>query len=109
MVCSTLARFACAILSFGLFYPPLFAQIEKYEGKQIITIQFEPRTQPLDPSELHDILPLQLGQPLHIADVRASIERLYATGRYADIQVDAENYSEGGKDGVIIRFITKNS
>ena len=29
-------------------------------------------------------------QPLHAADVRAGIERLFATGRYADIQVDAE-------------------
>jgi len=85
------------------------AQDRKYEGKPILTIQFDPRQQPLDASELHDILPLQLGQPLHMADVRASIERLFATVRYADIQVDAEPYNEGSRDGVIVRFLTKNS
>ncbi len=37
--------------------------------------------------------------------MRASIDRLFATGRYADIQVDAQPYL----DGVIITFITKNS
>ena len=68
-----------------------------------------PTEQPLEPSELHDILPLQKDQPLRMADVRASIERLFATGRYADIQVDAEPYSDGTRDGVIVRFLTKNS
>ena len=48
---------------------------------------------------------MQINQPLRIADVRASIERLFATGRYADIQVDAQPYNRG----VIVRFITKNS
>ena len=37
--------------------------------------------------------------------VRASIERLFATGRYADIQVDAEPYN----GGVIVTFRTTNS
>jgi outer membrane protein assembly complex protein YaeT len=37
--------------------------------------------------------------------VRASVERLFATGRYRDIQVDAES-SDGG---VIVKFITTNS
>lgn len=99
----------CAIFLLAVQLSALFAQDRKFEGKPIITIQFDPKEQPLDPSELHEILPLQLGEPLHMADVRASIERLFATGRYADIQVDAEPYNEGAKDGVIIRFLTKNS
>lgn len=81
------------------------AQSQKYEGKLALTIQFDPKQQPLAPSELFDILPLKINQPLRMADVRASIDRLFATGKYADIQVDAEPYN----DGVIIRFITKNS
>src|SRR5208283_1858431 len=105
----TLAHRFCAIPL--LFFSPavLFGQAQKYEGKQILAIQFDPPEQPLEASELHDILPLQPDQPLRLADVRASIERLFATGRYADIQVDAEPYSQGGKDGVIVRFLTKNS
>jgi len=109
MVCPTLAHFASAILLLAVQPDTLLAQAQKYEGKQVLTIQFDPRQQPLDPSELHDILPLQTNQPLRMADVRASIERLFATGRYADIQVDAEPYNDGSKDGVIVRFLTKNS
>ena len=109
MVRLTLARYFGAILLPLVFPAILVAQAQKYEGKQIVTIQFEPQEQPLDPSELHDILPLKIGEPLRIADVRAAIERLFATGRYTDIQVDAEPYTKDGKDGVIVRFLTKNS
>ncbi len=69
------------------------------------TIQFDPPDQPLEASELHDILPLKMNEPLRIAVVRASIQRLFATGRYADIQVEAQPY----RDGVAVRFITQNS
>jgi outer membrane protein assembly complex protein YaeT len=109
MVRLTLARFACAILLLISPATALQAQTQQYEGKQILTIQFDPKEQPLDASELHDILPLKQDQPLHVADVRAAIERLFATGRYSDIQVDAQPYHDAAKDGVIIKFITKNS
>ena len=110
MVRPTLAYFSCAILTLAALQPhALMAQAGKYEGRQVLTIQFEPKEQPLDPAGLHDILPLQKDQPLRMADVRASIERLFATGRYADIQVEAEPYNDGTRDGVIVRFLTKNS
>jgi len=83
----------------------LLAQDASWEGKRVAAIQFEPARQPLDPAEINQILPLKRNQPLRLADVRASIERLFATGRYADIQVDAEPYL----DGVVVRFLTKNS
>src|SRR5215831_14574007 len=83
----------------------LFAQPSKYDNLPVRNIEFDPRMQPLEASELHDILPLKINQPLRMADIRASIERLFATGRYADIQVDAQPY----RDGVDIIFRTKNS
>jgi outer membrane protein assembly complex protein YaeT len=91
------------------FAPEGRAQVQQYEGKEIVTIQFVPREQPLEPSELYDILPLKQKRPLRMADVRAAIERLFATGRYADVQVDAERYRQGGVDGVIVRILTKSS
>jgi outer membrane protein assembly complex protein YaeT len=109
MVRPPFAHYFCAILLPAIFLPTLFGQAQKYEGKEILTIQFEPKEQPLEASELHDILPLKPGEPLRMADVRASIERLFATGRYADIEVDTEPYTEGAKAGVIVRFLTKNS
>ena len=83
----------------------LLAQYQKYEGREIVNIQFVPPEQPVDAMELFQILPIKRGQPFHIADVRAAIDRLFATGRYADIQVDAQPFG----NGVILRFLTKNS
>src|SRR4051794_15172003 len=89
-----------AVAAFG----PLEAQQPKYEGQTVTTIQFEPRDQPLEAAELHEILPLQMNRPLRMAEVRASIDRLFATGRYTDIQVDAQPYN----GGVAITFKTKD-
>ncbi len=83
----------------------LLAQYQKYEGRPVVNIRFEPAAQPLEGSELFEILPLKRGQPLRMSVVRASVERLFATGRYRDIQVDAEPYN----GGVIIKFITTNT
>jgi len=109
MVRPSFAHYFCALLLPLVASTPLFAQAQKYEGQQILTIQFEPQEQPLDAAELHDMLPLKPGEPLHMADIRASIERLFATGRYTDIQVDAEPFTEGSTKGVIVRFLTKNA
>ena len=106
MVRSLLAYFPCLVVCLAVAWPgTLLAQYQKYDGKEVLTIQFDPVEQPVDPTELHEILPLKIHQPLSMATVRASIERLFATGRYADIQVDAEAY----QNGVIVRFLTKNS
>src|SRR5436305_9588454 len=83
---------------------PLLAQYQKYEGMTITNIQFDPPVQPLEASELHEILPVKMGQPLHITDVRSAIERLFATGRYADIRVDALP----DRDGVALTFVQKS-
>jgi outer membrane protein insertion porin family len=91
--------FACALPSAGL------AQGSKYEGRRIATIQFVPEAQPLEPGEIKDILPLSIKGALRMADIEAAIGRLFATGRYEDIQVDAEPYGEE----VIVRFVTRAS
>ncbi|PWU07477.1 MAG: hypothetical protein C5B51_09970 [Terriglobia bacterium] len=100
------ARFALLPLSFVFWAaaPVLTAQA-RYEGRDIVNIQFDPVQQPLAPDELNAILPLKRGEPLRMTDIHASIERLFATGRYSDIQVDAQPYDSG----VVIRFLTKNS
>ena len=96
------------ILVFFVFVigpPALLADASSYEGKTIAHIVFVPREQPVDPEELHHILPVKERTPLHLDDVRAAISRLYATGTYADIKVDAEI-----RDGeLILRFITQNN
>jgi outer membrane protein insertion porin family len=94
-----------ALLLLAAAHPlPLRAQYQKYEGMTISNIQFEPRDQPLEAAELHELLPLQIGKPLHITDVRTTIDRLFATGRYVDLRVDAQPYN----GGVAITIVTKN-
>src|SRR5579871_1010533 len=80
-------------------------QGQKYEGLLVRNVRFVPEAQPLSASELHDLLPLKMNQTLRMADVRASIERLFASGAYTDIQVEAEPY----RDGVAITIHTTNS
>src|SRR5260370_13824623 len=103
LVRSPLAYTACIILLLAAAQPPsLLAQYQKYEGRPVVNIRFEPAEQPVEGSELFEIVPLKRGQTLRMPVVRASVERLFATGYYRDIQVDAEPYN----GGVIIKFIT---
>jgi len=74
-----------------------------YEGKPITDIQFDPGRQPLAIDQLKALLPTRVGQPLHAAELRDAIQRLYATGEYADIAADATL----GSDGVTLKFLTK--
>ena len=76
-----------------------------FDGQRIVNIVFDPPAQPLDARELDEILPVKRDQGYTAAAIRNSIERLYASGRYQDIQVDASPVT----GGVLIRFITKNS
>ena len=77
----------------------------QFEGETVANIAFEPARQPVDGRDLFDLLPIKRNQPYHAADARTAIERLYATGRYQDIQIDITRESAG----LIVHFITKNS
>ncbi len=94
MVTPTLAVL-CSIL--------LNAAPNEYEGKPIASVQFDPATQPLTLEQLMAMLPLKIGQPLRGSDLRDAIQRLYQTGEYADIAVDASL----APSGVNIKFLTK--
>ncbi len=78
---------------------------QSFEGTPVVRVAWDPSAQPLTASELNSIIPVRTGQPYRASDVRAAIERLYATGRYQDIQVDAR----AEDSGVALTFITKNS
>src|SRR5579863_692030 len=106
MVCSRCVRQRCLqLLLWASLHPLAGSQEQKYEGKRIVEIQFSPREQPVDASDLKELVALKSGMPLQIADIRRAIQKLFATGFYEDIQVDAEPSG----DGVIVRFLTRNS
>jgi outer membrane protein insertion porin family len=73
-----------------------------YEGLIVTDVAFSPPAQPVPTARLEQLMEIRPGAPLDIRAVRRTIEALFVTGRYADIQVDAVR-SEGG---VRLTFIT---
>lgn len=98
-----LVRFAACILGVLPFtLRPAIAQQNPFEGKRIVRIEYVPSPQPLDPRDLTTAVAVKQDTPLHEADVARTIDQLFATGYYQDIQVDAEP-ADGG---VVVRFLT---
>ena len=77
----------------------------EYEGRPVVGIVFDPASQPLDNNQLKQVLPFKTGEAFHTADARTTIQKLYATGRYEDIVIDASPRN----NGVEVRITTRNS
>jgi outer membrane protein assembly complex protein YaeT len=79
-----------------VFLAPCYAQTNRFEGRPIVSVRMEPDDQLLVKPELDAALQLlQPGVPLTMENVRSTLERLYATGRYDNIVVDAEESGAG--------------
>src|SRR5581483_3909945 len=81
---------------------PLAGAIRTLEGRRIAAIRFDPALQPLPDAELVSLLPVKVGDAYSAAGIRQAIQKLYATGEYTDVAVDATEE----KDGLALRFIT---
>src|SRR5579872_7309509 len=66
-----------------------------FEGRTIGRIDFSPPDQPLPRSELDRLLPLHVGSPLRQADVQQALQKLFDTGRFSDVSIDAEPLANG--------------
>lgn len=80
---------------------------ESLEGRTIVAVQFDPADQPLPAAELERLLPFAIGTPLKLSDVRIAIQKLYDTGRYADVSITGEAAAPGGGGGAAIRIATR--
>ncbi len=74
----------------------------QFAGQNVVSILYEPQQQPIDPHDLSSAQMVKIGAPLNRKDVAATIDRLFATGLYSDIQV----YAQSETDGVVLRFVT---
>lgn len=83
--------------------PPVIEDALRFEGRTIVQISFEPADQPLASSELFKRLPFRVGGVFHEALLRDAIQKLYASGRFSDLAVDATE----APHGVALRFLTK--
>ncbi len=78
-------------------------QAQDFTGKTVTSIQYEPAAQPIDRRDLARMQLVQVGEPLNTRQVAATLDRLFSTGLYDDLQVDAQTSS----GGVMLRFLTK--
>ena len=92
--------FLCGCLWIS-FSPKLFAQ--EYWSRTVTAIEYKPAQQPIDPHDLEDAQQVKVGMPLDHLQVAATIDRLFYSGLYGDVKVDAE---PDGSAGVRLTFIT---
>ncbi|MEQ1883463.1 MAG: POTRA domain-containing protein [Bryobacteraceae bacterium] len=78
-----------------------------YAGRPIVRIDFDPPDQPIPQTELFRLLPLRPGSVVTSAAIRATLQRLYETGRFSKIAIDADGVAEG--NGVVLKIITEQS
>ena len=78
----------------------LMAQAQDYETSRIAAIRFFPEKQPFSQSYLEKVVRLEPGEMVRLSEVSAAIQRLYETGRFIDVEVDAQRTA----DGVVLEF-----
>src|SRR2546421_9926171 len=76
---------------------------QEFTGRTVTGIEYDPERQPIDPRDLQNMQLVRIGEPLDANQVAGTIDRLFASGLYEDIQVDAE--PNGG--GVTLRYMTR--
>jgi outer membrane protein assembly complex protein YaeT len=82
--------------------PPQFGGIVPYIGLTIDKIEL-PGISPEEAATLIGATPLKIGQPLTREALHGAMQALYATGRFADIQAEADRTDTAG---VGLRFLT---
>lgn len=79
------------------------AHAQDFSGKEVTSINYQPGRQPVDARDLKSMQLVQVGEPLDLHSIAGTIDRLFASGLYDDIQIDAEPSG----NGVALRFITR--
>ena len=101
-----------------LFLPLLFGAVaaaqdapadspSSYAGRTIVRIDFDPPEQPIPRAELERLLPFHVGSALNPSAVRAALQKLYETGRFSNIAIDAQPSPDGA--GAALKIITERS
>jgi len=75
---------------------------DRFEGKNVASIRYDPPSQPLSTADLNRVQQLSVGSPYSGAAVGETIDRMFQTGAYSDIRVDAELSGAG----VAVTYLT---
>jgi len=97
----TIALLLCLLIG-GI---PLLASAEDFYGKPVQELVLSPRKQPVLLEEFVELLEVEPGVVLTPELIRNLIQRLYATGRFEQVRVEAEALADGG---VQLRVLTEH-
>src|SRR5712692_5841734 len=81
---------------------PALGSMASYQGLTVQSIDFPDRPES-DRERLRQLIPQKPGEPLDRDRIRESIQALHATGRFADVRVEAERTASGQ---VAVAFVT---
>lgn len=82
---------------------PAFAQAERFNGRRIYQVLLEPADQPLSRDQIGQSVLIRPGDTFSEVRLGDAVKRLFATGRYKDIEADVEESA----NGLVITFRTK--
>ena len=68
--------------------------LDKYDGMKVASVRLESGAG-LPEERVQELIPQKAGEPLDRTKIRQSIENLYRTGRFADVEVRAERTPAG--------------
>lgn len=77
-----------------------------FEGRKVAAVEFRPVSQPYSRVVLDTLLAVKPGKALTGADVRATIQSLFLTGRFVDIQIEVEPVGPQDIKVVIVTELT---
>jgi len=83
--------------------PPSFGQSPSMKARKLLELSISLKSSRLAAADIQRAQTLRVGDLFHASAVASTIDGMFATGRYEDIQVDA--VPEG--DGVTVRFLTQ--
>lgn len=92
----------CSAIAIVAFATPQLRSAQNFDGKIVMAIEYEPASQPIDARDLHRMQIVEVNRPLNPAQIATTIDRLWSSGLYSNIVVDAEPRG----NGVALRFIT---
>jgi outer membrane protein assembly complex protein YaeT len=78
---------------------------QEFWGRTVTAVQYQPAQQPADAHDLADAQIVKVGAPLNRLDVAATIDRLFYSGLYDDVKVDAD--ADGAGVRVLIVTVAK--
>lgn len=78
---------------------------QPYEGRTVASVRYVPDAQPYSLQTMERLNPVRPGEPFQITTIGASIVKLFETGRFSDIRVEAALAGEE----VVLTYFTKPS